>query len=118
MTAPELSSPGFPIKLDIHQEIQGSVPELVAALGIDLKALQKHVHCPFENHEDRRPSFRVDARKARFYCSCTPRGGSMVDLVLRLLGHENASGAIKWIRAKLNCNNVPLGLVTPKSTGK
>lgn len=81
----------FPsIKPDIHQEIQGRVPEILTALGIDPAALRKHIHCPFKAHEDRHPSFRIDASKARFYCSCTHGSGSMIDLVMRLHGHSTA----------------------------
>jgi phage/plasmid primase-like uncharacterized protein len=94
-------------KFDIHQEIRGRVPELVTALAIDPESLHKHIHCPFESHQDRHPSFRIDAAKARFFCSCTPRGGSMIDLVMRLHTLQNASGAIGWIRAQLNGQTGP-----------
>jgi phage/plasmid primase-like uncharacterized protein len=118
MTVSSLRPSGFRTMLNIHQEIHGRVPELVAALPIDPEALIKHVFCPFVNHRDRRPSFRIDASKARFYCSCTSRGGSLVDLVLRLHGHENASDAIQWIRAQLNRNHTSSGPITAYGMNK
>jgi phage/plasmid primase-like uncharacterized protein len=102
MTSLKLRAARSDTKLDIHQEIHGRVPELVTALAIDPESLHKHIHCPFDAHEDRHPSFRVDTTKARFYCSCTPRGGSMIDLVMRLHVHKNAASAIGWIRTQLN----------------
>lgn len=105
-------------KLDIHQEIAGRAPELVAALEIDAVALTKHIRCPFSEHEDRHPSFRIDATNGRFYCSCTHRGGSIVDLVMRLHRHNDARSAIGWIRAQLNRMTAPVDYDTKIGSGR
>lgn len=80
---------------DIHCEIAGRELEILQALGIHLQG-RGHQHCPFPDHEDRRPSWRWDAGKARWFCSCG--GGSIIDAVMRAEGLA-AGEAIRWIRS-------------------
>ncbi len=67
---------------DIFTDISGKSSEILDLLGIDQRARFKHVHCPLPDHDDRHPSFRVDQKTERFICTCSPRGGSMIDLVI------------------------------------
>lgn len=90
-------------KLDIFQDIAGRATEVLSAMGIDLRALQRHVHCPLPCHEDRNPSFRVDRKSERFFCTCTPRGGgSMVDLVIAMGCAHDFTQAARWLRRVMN----------------
>ena len=73
---------------DIHDRIRGRETDLLRAVGIEPPERGGHVTCPFPGHADRHPSWRWDARKRRFYCSCTPGGGTVIDAVMRMKGLE------------------------------
>jgi phage/plasmid primase-like uncharacterized protein len=88
-------------QFDILKDIEGKSTEILELLGIDLRARYTHVHCPLPSHDDRHPSFRVDKETERFYCTCTPRGGSMIDLVVGMEHAANFSDAARWLRKNL-----------------
>lgn len=92
-------------RYDILKDIAGKSDVILDLLGIDQRARYTHVHCPLPNHDDRHPSFRVDKETERFYCTCTPRGGSMLDLVIGMQHANNFSAAAKWLRRRLFSNN-------------
>jgi len=98
---------------NIHADVAGRSAEVLNALGIDLRSLRRHVLCPFPNHEDRNPSFRFDEKAARFYCTCTPKGGSVVDLVIGM-GHAGSFvEAARWIRRELLITHHPVRQKVP-----
>ncbi len=86
---------------DILKDIEGRSSEILDLLSIDLRARHTHVHCPLPDHDDRKPSFRVDNKTERFVCTCTPRGGSMIDLVIAMGHAPNFVGAARWLRKNL-----------------
>lgn len=88
-------------RFDILKDIDGKSAAILKLLGIDLRARDTHVHCPLPSHDDRDPSFRVDKETERFYCTCTPRGGSMIDLVVGMEHAANFSDAARWLRKNL-----------------
>jgi phage/plasmid primase-like uncharacterized protein len=87
---------------DIKKEIRGRTPEILEILGIDERALRRKVHCPLPSHNDEDPSFRVHTEKDRFYCSCYLRGGSMIDLVIKMERAKDFTEAARWLRRNLN----------------
>jgi putative DNA primase/helicase len=89
-------------KVDIFKDIAGRASEVLSALGIDQHALQKHVHCPLPCHDDQDPSFRVDRKTERFFCTCTPKGASMVDLVIAMGYASDFIEATRWLRREMN----------------
>lgn len=86
---------------DIFKDIDGRSAEILDLLGIDQRARYTHVHCPFPDHDDRKPSFRVDQKTERFFCTCSPRGGSMIDLVIGMGHAPNFVEAARWLRKNL-----------------
>lgn len=88
-------------KVDIFKDIAGRTDEILDALGIDQRSRFRHIHCPIPSHDDHRPSFRVDSQKERFICSCSPIGGSMIDLVIAMGHAANFVEAARWLRRKL-----------------
>jgi putative DNA primase/helicase len=80
---------------DIHREIAGRELEILQAVGIHPQG-RGHQHCSFPDHEDRNPSWRWDASKARWFCSCG--SGTVIDAVMRTEGLA-AGEAIRWIRS-------------------
>jgi phage/plasmid primase-like uncharacterized protein len=86
---------------DIFRDISGKSVEILDLLGIDQRARFKHVHCPLPEHDDRHPSFRVDQKSERFICTCSPRGGSMIDLVIGMGHASNFVEAARWLRKNL-----------------
>jgi phage/plasmid primase-like uncharacterized protein len=88
-------------KVDIFKDIAGRTDEILDALGIDQRSRFRHIHCPIPCHDDHRPSFRVDVQKERFICSCSPIGGSMIDLVIAMGHAENFVEAARWLRRNL-----------------
>jgi phage/plasmid primase-like uncharacterized protein len=87
--------------VDIFRDIAGKTGEVLDALGIDQRARFRHIHCPIPSHDDHRPSFRVDMNKERFFCSCTPKGGSMIDLVIAMNHAGDFVNAARWLRRNL-----------------
>ncbi len=86
---------------DILKDINGRATEILDLLGIDQRARYTHVHCPLPDHDDHNPSFRVDQKTERFVCTCSPRGGSMIDLVIAMGHAPNFVGAARWLRKNL-----------------
>jgi phage/plasmid primase-like uncharacterized protein len=102
-------------QFDILKEIAGKSDVILDLLGIDQRARYTHVHCPLPSHDDRRPSFRVDKERERFFCTCTPRGGSMLDLVIAMQQAPNFVNAARWLRRRLYGNNANYRRITVSS---
>src|SRR3954447_5682204 len=89
------------VAVDIHQRLAGRERELFRALGIDLPKAGGHRRCPFPDHTDEHPSWRWDQKRHRWFCSCTPKGGTAIDAVARLRGldlAEAGSFALKMLK--------------------
>jgi Toprim domain len=86
---------------NIHTQIGGQAEHVLNVLGIDPVALRRHIHCPLPTHDDHRPSFRVDRRSNRYYCSCTPRGGSLIDLVIAMGVATDFKSSARFLREQL-----------------
>lgn len=65
-------------------------------LGITGYRGNRHIRCPFPNHEDSSPSWRWKKEDGRFYCSCG--SGTMIDVIMTMTGCDFGQ-AIKAIRA-------------------
>ena len=93
---------------DLHSEIRGRELENIRALSIPWPPGKRatHIHCPLPSHNDRNPSWRWDARKSRYHCTCG--GGNVIDLAMAILGLDFA-GAAFWIRGEVfgEVSNVP-----------
>lgn len=87
--------------IDIFRDIANRTDEVLEALGIDQRARFRHIHCPMPSHDDHRPSFRIDMTKDRYFCSCTPKGGSMIDLVIGMGHAGDFVSAARWLRRNL-----------------
>ncbi len=84
---------------DIKEELEGRTHEVLAILGINPIAMVTQIPCPLESHHLGHPTFMVNAKKNRYYCAqCTPKGGSLVDLVIGLGKAKNFSEAAKYLR--------------------
>jgi hypothetical protein len=69
----------------IHQAVKGREAEVVRALGIPLHG-RDHICCPYPNHLDKNPSWRLMESGAAV-CSCAPPH-SVFDVVMRLEGGD------------------------------
>ena len=58
---------------NIHFQLAGEAARVLNLLGIDNAALHRHIHCPLPEHEDSHPSFRVDEKRNRYFCTCNPK---------------------------------------------
>jgi phage/plasmid primase-like uncharacterized protein len=88
-------------KVDIFRDLQGRAGDVLDALGIDGRACFRHIHCPIPSHDDHKPSFRIIKGQERFICTCTPRGASLVDLVIAMEHATNFVDATRWLRREL-----------------
>lgn len=58
--------------------------------------------CPFPNHEDKSPSFRVNSEKGMYHCwGCNEKGGSIIDLIMELDGSDFIT-ALKKLKSMSN----------------
>jgi hypothetical protein len=71
----------------VKAALRGREFDLLRHLGVDWPQRGRgHIHCPFPGHDDRNPSWRWDAQDARYYCTCAPQGGDVLDVAQRMLG--------------------------------
>lgn len=84
--------------------IVGNEATLLQALGIDPYA-KKHQTCPMparhRNGMDLNPSFRFDLSRGKFYCTCEPRGGDILDIVEHTGHAHDKISACNWVRDQL-----------------
>lgn len=84
--------------------IVGNEATLLQALGIDPYA-KKHQTCPMparhRNGMDLNPSFRFDLTRGKFYCTCEPRGGDILDIVEHTGRAHDKISACNWVRDQL-----------------
>src|SRR4028118_2220943 len=73
---------------DIHAQVAGREGEVLGLLGIDPGPPRgaRHRPCPFPDHDDAHPSWRWDAGKRRWFCTCAEKGGTVLDAVMRMRG--------------------------------
>ena len=90
---------------NIHTQLRGHAAAVLDLLGIDPAALHRHIRCPLPDHADRRPSFRVDEQANRYYCTCNPRGGSLVDLVINMHVAGDFKSAVRFLRQHLKLDS-------------
>lgn len=89
---------------NIHFQLAGEAARVLNLLGIDNAALHRHIHCPLPEHEDSHPSFRVDEKRNRYFCTCNPKGGSLVDLVIAMQKASDFKEAVSYLRSRLRLN--------------
>lgn len=75
--------------------------ELFIAMG--LEPTTKHQRCPFPDHDDKDPSFRING--TRFICSCG--NGDIIDAISRYTGLEYR-GAVHWAAERLAIDSRPV----------
>ena len=54
---------------DLHRLIRGREPDFLRSLGI-VPPRRGHIRCPFPDHEDRHPSWRLNTKTGRYHCTC------------------------------------------------
>jgi hypothetical protein len=92
---------------DIKELLSGKETTILAALGIRLPPRAgDHIKCPFPYHDDKKPSWRWDQNKARFFCTCDPSSGSIIDVVIAMRGGDFAS-ASQWCRELVGIDSAP-----------
>ena len=87
------------IRRNIHDEVAGCELEILKSLGIvwPPPGRRLHITCPFPDHHDHDPSWRWDAHKSTFFCTCDPGHGSIIDVMMRMRGlsFNEAAAAIR-----------------------
>jgi hypothetical protein len=84
-----------------RDHLVGREVELLARLGIDWPQRgQRHIRCPFPDHEDRHPSWRWDAERRAWFCTCGRGGGDLILAVMRMKGCDFKE-AVRWVEAEL-----------------
>lgn len=67
-------------QIDIHKALSWF------NITYEFKGSHKHfINCPFPDHDDQNPSFRIAPNKNIFHCSCTNKGDSL-DFIGRMIG--------------------------------
>lgn len=69
---------------DIRAAVKGRETEILDVLGVSWRAGKPHVTCPYQDHADRKPSWRWDGRKARAYCTCIEGSHSILDVLMKV----------------------------------
>lgn len=106
---------------NIHDQLVGKAAQVLDLLGINDAALHRHIRCPLPAHADLHPSFRVDEQANCYYCSCTQRGGSLVDLVMAMQKAGSFWDAVCYLRDELRLHDPapahrpPMNLPAPAS---
>jgi hypothetical protein len=77
--------------------------EVFAALGAN--STSKHQPCPFPDHEDGNPSFRIKGH--RWICTCG--NGDVIDAVSRFTGLQHKD-AVRWAVARLTGSYSPVSV--------
>lgn len=85
-----------------HQAVQGREDEVVRALGIHWHGSSGHIRCPYPNHEDRNPSWRLmDSGQAvcSAPCVCGGKPHSVFDVAMYLESINFEAAKIRVIEA-------------------
>jgi len=88
----------MPPRRDIKAEIAGRETEILTALGIPWPppGRQRHINCPFPDHDDKHPSWRWDDRETRWHCTCG--SGDVLDAAQRMGKASDFPGAADYAR--------------------
>lgn len=81
----------------IHKQIAGREEEVLAFAGITLPDGNKHIHCPYPDHDDKHPSWRWDRNSKKAFCTCIQKSHSVVDVVMETkgLGFKDAAHQVR-----------------------
>lgn len=90
----------------IQELVKGREADIMQALVSSNLLDGKRHRCPYPDgrhrNGDKNPSWRWDASKRRWYCSCAAHnGGDAFDAIKRTLGLDVA-GATRWLREQFN----------------
>jgi len=92
--APQQRKLSFDEKLRL---IEGRELLVLSAVGIvPPKRRDEKMRCPFPDHEDKDPSWRWEERQNRYFCSCYPTSGDVLDIIQRMGYASKASEALDW----------------------
>lgn len=73
---------------DARRMVQGREAEIVRALGVPWDGRSDHIHCPYRNHEDRHPSWRL-MDDGHAVCTCRHgRPHSVFDVIMEMEGSD------------------------------
>lgn len=78
----------------IKEQIKGREIEILSSLKICWPAETPHIHCPFPDHRDKRPSWRWDDKKSCFFCTC---GSGDILKVVQCVNRCGFREALRWI---------------------
>ncbi len=70
---------------DIRAALAECEIDVLDKLGIDWRAGNPHILCPYRDHLDRNPSWRWDEKKARAHCTCS-NSDSILDVIKKVRG--------------------------------
>jgi hypothetical protein len=92
---------GCPRRPDLDRLKAGA--DLVAIIarfaGVELRRVGKEWigRCPFPDHPDRTPSFRVNQEKGLFYCHGCHRGGDALTALMQFGCFDRFAEAVAWL---------------------
>jgi hypothetical protein len=83
---------GFVSTSDIRGALSGQATTIIEALRIPWNSAgrNRHIKCPYPNHDDRHPSWRWDSTKERAFCTCTPKGDDALGVISKVKGIDFA----------------------------
>jgi hypothetical protein len=79
-----------------RQAVQGRESEVIRALGVPWHG-RDHIHCPYPNHPDKDPSWRL-MDNGNAVCTCTP-SHSVFDVAMHLEGLDFEAAKIRVVEA-------------------
>jgi hypothetical protein len=84
MNAPSSGGERFVRTADIRAAVKGRETVVLDYLGIPWRAGRPHISCPYPTHADRDPSWRVDPKTGRIFCTCITRADDVFGAVMKI----------------------------------
>jgi hypothetical protein len=78
---------------DARRMVEGREAEIIRALGISWDGRSGHIRCPYRNHDDRNPSWRL-TDDGRAVCTCRPLH-SVFDVISEIEGCDFEAAKIR-----------------------
>jgi putative DNA primase/helicase len=81
---------------DLRGALSGQATTIIDALRIPWNSAghNRHIKCPYPNHDDRHPSWRWDSTKERAFCTCTPKGDDALGVLRKVKGIDFAEAKL------------------------
>jgi hypothetical protein len=82
----------------ILKAVVGHEDEVLKAVGIDWPGGNKHITCPYSDHQDKHPSWRWDDQDRKAFCSCR-KAHSIFDVVSVMTGVDFEAAKLRVAEA-------------------